>query len=182
MSDAANPAPPGGAAVPAAPPGGKPSRRRLAVAAGVVVLLAAGFGIWYGLVRSAEQKDDLERLQGEWRVTLPGGTPGRNDSLTVIRIKGDRWSYVAGGREMTVWRLTLDPAADPKEIDLVLTERDGLPVPPPGSGPEPRQVGIYALDGDTLRWARNPAAGPDARPRSLDDPDAVVLTLTRIGK
>jgi uncharacterized protein (TIGR03067 family) len=143
------------------------------------VLVAAGFALWYAVFRDAAPKDDLGRLQGEWRVTRPGGAPGQDDSQTLIRVEGDRWSYVVGGREATAWRLVLNAAADPKEIDLTLIERNGEPVPAPRSGPEPRQLGIYAIDGDTVRWARNPAGGPDGRPKSLDDPATVTLTRVR---
>ncbi|HJZ59872.1 MAG TPA: TIGR03067 domain-containing protein [Gemmataceae bacterium] len=145
------------------------------------MLLVPGFGLWYGL-RDTGPKDDLGRLQGEWKIT-PAGAPGKDDGPPLlIRIEGDRWSHVVGDEVVTTWRLALDPDANPKRLDLTLIERNGRPVPAERSGPEPKLLGIYALDGDTLRWAQNPATAPDGRPKSLDDPEAMVLTLTRVKK
>jgi len=99
-------------------------RRRLVLAVAVVVVVGAGIGLWYALPR--EPKDDLGRLQGDWQVVVPGRDAEAGPPL-VIRVGSDRWTYVAGGREQRAYRVALNPAASPKEIDLVQLGSDGEP-------------------------------------------------------
>ena len=169
---------PGGAAVPAAPeakpaagtaapPGKKP--RRLRLAAAIALLLAAGgFAVWYFAVREPEPRNDLERFQGDWKLTIDG-----RDTPNAVRIAGDRWQYVAGGADGKAYRLTLNEAADPKQIDLELLDTAGL------RGAPVKMHGVYAFDGNkTVRVRIEPAILP--RPTTLDDPDAVVWVLTKV--
>jgi uncharacterized protein (TIGR03067 family) len=151
---------------PRVPPTPDLRRSRLAVfvaiagAAGVAVV---GFAVWYFAIHEPEPRNDLERFGGEWSVAA-GGRESRN----AIRVSGDRWEYVGG----KAYRITLNEAANPKEIDL-----DPLDLPKL-IGPPPRLHGVYAFDDNkTARVILGPAILP--RARSLDDPDAV-LVLTKV--
>jgi uncharacterized protein (TIGR03067 family) len=145
----------------------------------LVALAAGGFGLWYAVLREAGPRDDLGRFQGEWKV----GVPGRTDSAPlVIRVTGDTWTYVAGGMPRGSYRLTLNPAASPKKIDLLMLGPDGEPLVRPGGplvGAEVRLRGVYSVEKDRARVVLAPASEP--RPASLDDPgDAQVLSLERV--
>ncbi|HJZ57566.1 MAG TPA: hypothetical protein VKE74_21535, partial [Gemmataceae bacterium] len=81
--------------------------------AAVVVLVAAGLAVWYWGFRQREPRNDLERFQGDWQVSIAG----RKTPL-VFRVSGDRWQSIANAVEGKPYRITLNEAADPKEIDL----------------------------------------------------------------
>ena len=152
-------------------------RRRLLL--GFTVVVSVGFGLWFGVVR-ARGTDDLSRLQGEWGITVAD-----RGEIGLIRIKGDRWVYVFGGQERSSHRITLNPAATPKEIDLTSLLPNGQPViftDGPGKGSEMKQRGVYTLEGDTLVIALVPVQeGP--RPKTPNDPDGPPsLTLMRKSK
>jgi uncharacterized protein (TIGR03067 family) len=158
-----------------------PRRRRLAIALALVGLGAGGFGLGYAVLRDAGPRDDLGRFQGEWKVAVPGRTDA---APLVIRVTGDTWTYVAGGMPRGSYRLTLDPAANPKEIDLLMLGPDGEPLVRPGGplvGAEVKLHGVYRVEKDRATVALAPASEP--RPTSLDDPgDAQVLNLERAKK
>jgi len=151
------------------------TRRRLLVAAGIVV---AAVALWFAVLRGRGPSDDLGRLQGDWAITAEGrGEVGR------VRIDGDRWTYVSGGQERSAHRVTLDPTATPKEIDLTALEPYGTPrrfTSGPGKGNEVKQLGVYALDRDTFAVALAPVQ-EGRRPKSLDA-DLPLLTMTRLTK
>jgi uncharacterized protein (TIGR03067 family) len=75
--------------------------------------------------------------------------------------------------------MTLNPDANPKEIDLAQLGDDGRPVANTHGlkGSPVGMHGVYAIDGDTLRVRLAPMVEP--RPANLDDGDAPLLTLTR---
>jgi uncharacterized protein (TIGR03067 family) len=140
-----------------------------------LVLVLAGIGVWYAFLRDGGPKDDLTRLQGEWVMSMSG-----RENLAVIRVEGDRWTYVSIGGE-TVARVVLNPAADPTEIDLIRLGDDGQPlVYTQGERTEVRQRGVYAVEGDTVKVALAPYPMP--RPKALDPAEAPVWVLTRAKK
>lgn len=176
------PAPPA-SRVADAPRSPTPRRRWLPLLAAGAVLLTAVFGLWYGLFRDTGPKDDPGRLQGEWAITLAGRSPDKdpNRPINVVRVDGDRWTYVSGGKETSTWRVTLNPDANPKQLDLTRLDADDRPMTfttGPGRRVEQKQLGVYALDGDTLTLALAPEQ--NGRPTRLDDPDTPALTLTRV--
>jgi uncharacterized protein (TIGR03067 family) len=129
------------------------------------VLTLAGFATWYWVIRDP---GDLNRLQGDWQVSIAG-----RPTPTVIQVTGDRWQSVANGVAGKPYRITLNPAANPKQIDLDPIETAGL------RGPLPKLHGIYAFEGTgTVRVRVNDTTEP--RPDTLDDPDAVVWQLTKV--
>jgi len=152
-----------------------PWRKRLVLAAALVVLLG-GLGLWYGVLRGPA--DDLGRFQGEWQVTVYGRDGG------VIRVSGDTWTYVATGQERHSYRISLNPAASPREIDLAQLRPDGTPAVythGPQAGSPVKMHGVYSVNRDGARVVLRPGVEP--RPTSLDDPgDAQTLVLRRVTK
>ncbi len=147
--------------------------------AGVFLLalpLAAlvGVAVWYGL---RGPTDDLGRMQGDWAIK---GADGRDRGF--VRIEGDRWTYHSGGQERASHRITLNPDASPKEIDLTALEPDGRAktFTRGATGVEMKELGVYALADGELRVAKAPAWNGGTRPAKLDDPDGPpALTLVR---
>jgi uncharacterized protein (TIGR03067 family) len=161
---------PGGEAPPPSPSRGegKKGRRFVRLAAVALLLAVGGFPVWYFAIREPEPRNDLERFQGDWKLTVGG-----RDTPNAVRVAGDRWQYVAGGEDGKAYRLTLNEAADPKQIDLELLDTVGL------RGAPVKMHGVYAFDGNkTVRVRIEPALLP--RPATLDDPDAVVWVLTKV--
>jgi uncharacterized protein (TIGR03067 family) len=151
----------------------------LVIALAVVALVAGGFGLWYAVLRDPGPRDDLGRFQGEWKV----GVPGRAETAPLtVRVTGDKWTYVVNGQEQRTYRLTLNPAASPKEIDLLMLGADGEPLVRPGGplvGAEVRLHGVYSVEKDRATVVLVPGSEP--RPKSVDEPgDAQTLTLERV--
>jgi uncharacterized protein (TIGR03067 family) len=136
------------------------------VAALVVLLAAVGFAVWYWVLRGP--RNDLERFQGDWQVSVAG-----RKTPVVLQVAGDQWQSMSNAVEGKVYRITLNEAADPKEIDLDPVDTTGI------KGPVPKLHGIYAFDGNAaVRVRVNDTTEP--RPNTLDDPDAVVWELTKV--
>jgi uncharacterized protein (TIGR03067 family) len=144
------------------------------VAAATVGLAAVGFAVWYFAIRQPEPKNDLERFQGEWKLTDARQRSIESEEVRLaVRVTGDTWTYVAAGRGGRAYRVTLNEAADPKEIDLELIDTAGL------RGPAPKLRGVYAFEGNTkVRVRLNDLTQP--RPKSLDEADATDWVLTKV--
>jgi uncharacterized protein (TIGR03067 family) len=90
---------------------------------------------------------DRKKLQGTWKV-VAGNEGGK--TLTPARVKGTK--MVVAGDKMTVHEqettremtFKLDPTKEPRAIDMTITE---------GKGKGEKSLGIYALEGDTLKIA-----------------------------
>jgi uncharacterized protein (TIGR03067 family) len=148
----------------------------LAAALGVLSAVAIGSTVWFVFFRGPA--DDLGRMQGEWVIRDDDGR-----ERGTVRVAGDRWTYLVGGREVTAHRIELNPAAG--EIDLTALEPDGRPktFTRGATGTEMKELGVYRIDAGVLRIAKAPAWPAGARPKSLDDPDAPpALTLVRPAK
>ncbi len=149
----------------------------------VAGLALVGFAVWFFAIRETGPRDDHGRLQGDWLIVMPGESSevsaGRPPSL--VRIEGDRWAYVSGGRETSAWKLTLN--ADAKELDLTKLEADGQPARfthGAGKGTEVKQLGMYELDGDEFKVVLAPVQ--EGRRPTLNDTDIPALTLKRVTK
>ena len=169
--------------VPTADTGGLTPRRSrrplwLALAAAGIVVTTA---VAYFALR--EPKDDTGRLQGEWLIQVPreeGTEGGASGPPLMVRITGDRWQYVAGGQDRQAFRITLNEAANPKEIDLTGLTPDGKAASVTGDrGKQEAFVmrGVYAIDKKTLKVSLAPGNQP--RPTALTAPHPLVQTLTK---
>jgi uncharacterized protein (TIGR03067 family) len=109
--------------------------------AALLLVLAAGLAL-----RAADAKDELDRLQGTWNRTSAevNGKPVSEAELknTTLVIQGDQYTLKTpeGDRKGTI---KLDPTSSPKHFDLT-----------PSAGPNKGKtlLGIYEVDGDTLRY------------------------------
>jgi uncharacterized protein (TIGR03067 family) len=133
---------------------------RLAIVLAMGAALAVG--LWYFNFRT---RDDVARFQGEWQVAVPVDTRDKQPVAKVkpvtIRVTGNRWAFVAGGKETQRYTLTLRPDANPKEIDLLQLD---------GDKPTKNILrGIYTIEGDRAKVLLN--SGTEERPTKLDDPD-----------
>jgi len=121
-----------------------------------------------------ELKGDLARLQGEWRSEA--GTP--KDTTVIIEIRGTLFTMIRTGPGGSLHRnrgesFRIDETARPKNLDF----------PAPNGSPGRDELGIYGLDGETLRIA---VGGPgDPRPTQFrsgeDDKAPHLLILKRKG-
>ena len=89
---------------------------------------------------------DLARLQGEWSL-VSGTADGFPIPDTMVQnskrvCKGDELTAIVGGQLIMKARITLDPSKTPKSIDYDVFE---------GPNKGKKQLGIYELDGDTLK-------------------------------
>jgi uncharacterized protein (TIGR03067 family) len=130
------------------------------------------FGVWFFAIRDPEPADDLGRFQGEWQLAVPAvdreNKPAARTRPVTIRVAGDRWVYVADGKEQRRYALALRPDASPKEIDLTML------------GPDDKPTafvlrGVYQVARGQAKVVAAPAGEP--RPTGLDDPDAGTVWL-----
>ncbi len=72
---------------------------------------------------------DRERYAGTWRVVSIESngdvTSGDERSIVVVNQPDGTWSLSIDGRESSRGTSTIDPLADPKEIDIEITQGDG---------------------------------------------------------
>ena len=108
----------------------------------------------------AAVRTDRDALQGRWSVTMPG--PGGQETTLIWNIAGDSIAMQLIAPDGTAEavlkaRLELDPKARPKTFAIVdSTGSDGHP--------QKDNLGIYELDGDTLKLCY----GTPGRPRPKD--------------
>jgi uncharacterized protein (TIGR03067 family) len=91
-------------------------------------------------------KKDLAALQGEWLAVSASadGQPMPESMLKQMKriCKGDELTVSMGEQTFFKAKVTIDPTAKPKTIDYDMTE---------GFSKGKKQLGIYELEGDTLR-------------------------------
>jgi uncharacterized protein (TIGR03067 family) len=142
-------------------------------------------------VETAKGKDPfLKGVLDEWVKHCRVEIKGREATATILMTGG-------GEKNLVDFRVTLviDPAKDPKTVDLTDPKMVGLaPLDPKGPRrvpPAPVELkdekpprGIYRLDGDTLKFGML-GDRREGRPRSFDfatEPGVVVFTLKRSPK
>jgi uncharacterized protein (TIGR03067 family) len=97
------------------------------------------------------EKPDLKRMKGTWEQV---GNPA-----THLVVAGDRWTFWHKGRLSAQYRCTLDPKQEPKHLHL-----KGV-----GKTAGRSWLGIYRLNGDSLKFACHPSVRPqDFGPSSRD--------------
>ena|SRR5579862_2378446 len=98
-------------------------------------------------VQPPTEKEDLERLQGNWKCiggNITGKNFGETEAATMgmtFAFKGDRLQTFVKGQPTLTRSIKLTPHKSPREIDTV-----NLDPAKPTKG-----RGIYALDGDMLQ-------------------------------
>lgn len=99
-----------------------------------------------------EKEGDLKRLAGRWVVVSAEEAGKEMEGLAggKLIIDGDMLTLKAPNKTEAKARIRLDPAKKPKQIDLEMSKDEIL-------------LGIYSLEGDTLRLCIDPAT-MDKRP------------------
>ena len=123
------------------------------IAVGCLLLAASG-------AQDDLVKKDLDRLQGVWQCTsyVVDGKD-RTEKGMKLSFKGNKMSLLATSfpQEKDKWMtFKLDPSKKPKAIDLGT---------PDGTGKSKAALGIYSIEGDTLRLCWGEIGGD--RPTSL---------------
>jgi uncharacterized protein (TIGR03067 family) len=121
----------------------------------VALCCAVGFAASGGSGALAHDKADLEKevrkFQGTWTFesSESGGKKfpaGELKSLT-LTFEGDKHTVKKGEEVVQVGTQKLDPSKSPKSIDVTMTE---------GPNKGAVMLGIYAIDGDTLKVCFDP--------------------------
>jgi uncharacterized protein (TIGR03067 family) len=120
---------------------------------------------------------DREKLQGSWVLTgiSVGGKEVKGDlkEALVITFKGDAVQFKEGDKAAQDGTYKIDAGKDPRHMDLVKEKAGKQDI-----------VGIYALDGDTLKIGflfqlkKGADDPPVARPKGFDG-DTIVMTFKR---
>jgi uncharacterized protein (TIGR03067 family) len=125
-----------------------------------------------------EAKKAQEKLQGTWKaVTVERrGESKEDEEEHHLIFDGDKFRIKRGGQTMIQGTFKLDPSKKPKEIDMKITEDET------GKHKGKTAPGIYALDGDTLKWC---VAEPSTteRPKEFSAPadtKLMFITLKRV--
>jgi uncharacterized protein (TIGR03067 family) len=111
--------------------------------------------------RDAAAKEELKKLEGAW-AAVSATVDGKEvpaDELKKIQVvvKGDTYSVLAEGAEAAGGTLSIDPTKSPKTIDATTTK---------GPNKGKSELGIYELDGDTLKMCFGPV-GKGQRPKEF---------------
>jgi len=109
----------------------------------------------------ADGTKDQDGLQGTWNVDslLRGGkfaSPAAVAKMQLV-ISGDKATMKSPGKDDAVGTFKLDPTKKPAAIDLVRDDKEVL-------------LGIYVVDGDTLRLAMQKPGGKE-RPTAFESPE-----------
>ncbi len=119
-------------------------------------------------------KKDQERLQGTWKaVTVEAGGKLQDEGEEHRLIfSGDEFSIKKGEETMIKGKFRIDSSKKPKEIDMefIKTKRENLK--------GKTALGIYDLDGDTLKWCWNQPGGE--RPKEFSSQAAYVHLLVTL--
>jgi uncharacterized protein (TIGR03067 family) len=110
------------------------------------VLVAAGLLLAADAPRDEAAKKDLERMQGDWAAdsyVQDGVEVPRDDAQSLFRtVKGNGYTVFRFNKAIGKGTFTLDATKRPRAIDAR---------PAAGKGEAPPILGIYELDGDTLK-------------------------------
>ncbi len=105
-------------------------------------------------------KSDLDKLRGTWvSVSLVNDgktiqdekTPPKEGPVTKVAYEGTKWMIKVGDKTVFTGIFKIDSSKKPKEIDF-MEESD--------TKGEKTKLGIYEIDGDTLRFCLAPAGKP----------------------
>jgi uncharacterized protein (TIGR03067 family) len=132
--------------------------------------------------KDEKKAKDEDAIQGTWKADkfdnggAPGGPPpGELEKIRFVFEKDGVFQLLGGpGVETLKGTFKIDPTAKLKTIDMTIT--------PPGGGEKPETVlGLYELDGDTLKLCMTGGPGK-VRPEEFktDGKSIAVITFSRI--
>lgn len=106
--------------------------------------------------KKPDPKGDRAALNGKWKVAALtfDGKEQKVDAQRTMVIDADGLTAYTGDKKGRTLTFTVDPAADPKRIDLAL------------SGSDQKAAGLYALAGDKLTICYGEPGA--ARPKKLE--------------
>jgi uncharacterized protein (TIGR03067 family) len=139
------------------------------------VLWLSALSLGLGWARAGDGKDQ-DHLQGTWAVTelVANGKPAPEEVVQKMKwtVKGDKLTLSLPGRDgkpaTKEFRFKLGPTKSPRTIDL--TALDG-----PYKGTV--SLGIYELDGDTLKLCVSNNPRKKDRPGAFDSPPGSQMGL-----
>jgi uncharacterized protein (TIGR03067 family) len=116
-----------------------------------VSLLPTGAGWLFAAQDQGDAvKKELEKLQGTWKL-VSGETNGEQFTADevgyTITFTGDKFVVKRGNDVVRAGTQKLDPTKEPRSVDAQVTE---------GEGRGTTMLGIYELDGDTLKACFDP--------------------------
>jgi uncharacterized protein (TIGR03067 family) len=141
------------------------------------LLACVAVGLFFGAeAPKDDMKKDNEKLQGTWKAVTAQQRGESQDDAQEHRLifSGDEFSVRKGEEMMIKGKFNIDSSKKPKEIDMEFTEakRENL------TGKT--ALGIYELDGDTLKWCWNkPGAERPKRFSSEAGTKHLLVTLKR---
>jgi uncharacterized protein (TIGR03067 family) len=113
------------------------------------------------LTDDTSARRDLALLHGEWRIvsweTEGEKVPREKLGDNRLKFEGDEYSQSAGIETIERGKVVLKPSESPKTLDFIIKE---------GDDKGKTQLGIYELEGDTLKICVN-KAGSTERPTSF---------------
>jgi uncharacterized protein (TIGR03067 family) len=121
-----------------------------------------------------EAKKVQEKLQGTWKALTVErrGESNKDDEDHRLIFDGNKFSVKRADQTMIQGTFKLDPSKNPKEIDMKITEDET------GKHKGKTAAGIYALDGDTLKWCVA-EPGTTERPKEFSAPaDTKLMFVT----
>ena len=129
-------------------------------------------GLLLGAVAPKDDaKKDKEKLQGTWKaVSVEAGGKVQNEGEEHRLIfSGDEFTLKKGEETMIKGKFKIDSTKKPKEVDMdfIETKRDNLR--------GKTALGIYELDGDTLKWCWNKPGGERPKEFSSQATDVHLL-------
>ncbi len=137
----------------------------------VLTVLTVGLLVGAG-VAGDEAKKDKDKLQGTWKaVTMERRGESKDDTQDHRLIfAGDEFTIKRGDQELIKGKFKLTPDQKPRAIDMEITED------PQAENKGKTVQGIYALDGDSLKWCFGEPGGAD-RPKELSAPAGTKYNL-----
>src|SRR5439155_26069453 len=122
-------------------------------------------------------KKDKDKLQGTWKAVTAQERGESKDDAGDHRLifSGDEFSVKKGDETIIKGKFKIDSSKKPKQIDMEFTTADNEKFKGKTA------VGIYELDGDTLKWCTDEPGGTE-RPKEFSsetDSKRLLVTLER---